>query len=85
MFTNIHTHTRTTMTYNGWTNYETWNANLWFDNFDFTDYVEDGVFDEMTDNEIKHYVSAYIEECINDYVDERLVNTEPFIVDIVNS
>jgi len=74
------------MTYNGWTNYETWLTNLWFDNFDFTDYVEDGVFDDMDNDEIKDYVADYIESSVDEYV-EQVIGNDPngFVQDLITS
>ena len=42
------------MTYNGWTNYETWLCNLHFDNWEFSEYTE-----QIADTEIgirKNYI-----------------------------
>ena len=71
------------MTYNGWTNYETWLTNLWFSDFTdvFNEFTEDGVFDDMTNDEIRTYVADYIEEYVNEYIDNN--NSEDgFIADI---
>jgi len=72
------------MTYNGWTNYETWLTNLWFENFDFTDHIEDGVFDDMSSDDIVVWVSDYIKE----YVYETVYETQShggFVDDMLNS
>ena len=73
------------MTYNGWTNYETWLTNLWFENFEFTDQIEDGVFDDMDDDEIKEFVADYIEEFVNEYTDQVVGETSGFVQDLVTS
>ena len=74
------------MTYNGWTNYETWLTNIHFDDFTpvFSELTEDGVFDDMTNDEIRTYVADYIEEYVNEYIDNN--NSEnSFIADIIGS
>lgn len=73
------------MTYNGWGNYETWLTNLWFENYDFTDQVDDGHFDDMDQDEILSYVADYIEESVGEYISEQLGVVEGFILDVVNS
>jgi len=72
------------MAYNGWTNYETWLTNLWFENFEFTDQIKDGVFDDMDNDDIRDYVSDYIEQYVSDSVDES-INSNGFIQDLVTS
>ena len=37
-----------TQKYNGWSNYETWLCNLWFNDFDFTDIMD--MFDDCDSN-----------------------------------
>lgn len=54
-------------TYNGWTNYETWLTNLHFENFDFSDYKEDGTFEGMNEEEIRDWVADYIETTIEEF------------------
>ena len=41
--------------YNGWTNYETWLCNLWFENFDFSDRLD--MFDECDDKDDVEFLS----------------------------
>lgn len=72
--------------YNGWTNYETWLCNLWFDNFDFTEMLD--MFDSCEDkgdilNTIEEYIKNYVEE----FVECSLApgNTHGFIQDMLNS
>jgi len=72
------------MTYNGWTNYETWLTNLHFDNFEFEDQIEDGHFDDLDDEEIRDYVAEYIEQYVSDYVDESITSNS-FVQDLVTS
>ena len=74
------------MTYNGWTNYETWLTNLYFDDFTdvFNELTEDGVFDDMDNVEIRTYVADYIEEYINEYIDSNN-SKDTFITDMMGS
>ena len=75
------------MTYNGWTNYETWLTNLYFNDFTpiFEEMTEEGVFDEMTDDEILEYITSYIDEFVDDTVSEIIRTTDNFVCDIINS
>lgn len=75
------------MTYNGWTNYETWLTNLHFDDFTpiFQDDTEEGVFDEMTDDEISDHVAEFIETYVDDYISEIVPTTNNFITDAIQS
>jgi adenosine deaminase len=47
--------------------------------------TEDGVFDEMDDDEITQYVTDYIETYIDDYISEIVRSTDNFVVDIIQS
>jgi len=58
------------MTYNGWTNYETWLVNLWFDNWDFIDMVDNGFFDDMDEDEVRDAIAEYISNAVFDYIDD---------------
>ena len=69
--------------YNGWTNYETWLCNLWFENFEFIDL---DMFDGCEDKDdilrvIKNYIKDYVEE----YVEESRENASGFINDLISS
>ena len=74
-----------TTKYNGWTNYETWVCNLWFDNFEFSEMLD--MFDGCEDkgdilNNIEDYIKNYVEE----YVECTTPNgTNGFIQDMLNS
>lgn len=70
--------------YNGWTNYETWLCNLWFENFDFSDMLD--MFDGCEDKDdilriIKNYIKDYVEEV----VEESRGNANGFINDLISS
>jgi hypothetical protein len=72
--------------YNGWTNYETWLCNLWFDNFEFTDMLDmfDGVKDK---DDIRIRIEDYIKEYVEEFVESYLApgDTHGFIHDMLNS
>ena len=72
--------------YNGWTNYETWLCNLWFDNFEFTDILDmfDGVEDK---DDIRIRIEDYIKEYVEEFVESYLApgDTHGFIHDMLNS
>ena len=77
-----------TQKYNGWTNYATWMVNLHFDNLDFTDDIEEGIFDDMDKDDIRCHVASWIQELVESYVDEVLEsdNVNPvFLSDLVNT
>ena len=70
--------------YNGWTNYDTWLCNLWFDNFEFSEMLD--MFDGCEDKDdilrvIKNYIKDYVEE----YVEESRENASGFINDLISS
>ena len=72
--------------YNGWTNYETWLCNLWFDYFDFSEMLD--MFDGCEDkgdivNNIEDYIKDYVEEFVESYLAPG--DTHGFIHDMLNS
>jgi hypothetical protein len=75
------------LTYNGWTNYETWLTNLHFDDFTdaFSEMTEDGQFDDLDDDDILDQVAEYIETFIDDYISEVVSGTDNFVTDIITS
>lgn len=76
----------TNTTYNGWTNYETWLTNLWFDEFNFEDYVNDGTFDDMDKDDVLIWVTDYIKDFIDEFIESMTPNgTHGFIKDMINS
>ena len=53
------------MTYNGWTNYETWLANIHFENWDFSDYIEDIADTEPEDEgDVRNWIEEYLKQNI---------------------
>ena len=72
--------------YNGWTNYETWLCNLWFDYFDFTEQLEmfEGVEDK---DDILRIIEDYIQNSVEEFVECHLAprDTHGFIHDMLNS
>ena len=72
--------------YNGWTNYETWLCNLWFDNYDFTDLMH--MFDGCEDKgDILNVIEDVIKNDVEDYVmaELRSSDTSGFVQDMLNS
>ena len=75
--------------YNGWTNYETWLCNLWFDNFEFSDMLD--MFDGCEDkgdilNTIEDYIKNYVEEFVESYQSPNEYRaSHGFIQDMLNS
>ena len=74
-----------TQKYNGWTNYATWMVNLHFDCLDFTDDVEEGMFDDMDADDIRCHVASWIEELVKSYLDESVDTNDCFVQDIINA
>ena len=74
-----------TQKYNGWTNYATWMVNLHFQNFDFTDEVELGAFDDMDADDIRGYVASWIQEFVEMYLDQVVDTNNCFVQDCINS
>jgi len=75
------------MTYNGWTNYETWLTNLYFDGYGgiFNELASEGVFDDMDEDEIQGYIAEQLETFVTDYVDSTVGENSLFITDIINA
>ena len=72
--------------YNGWTNYETWLCNMWFDNFEFTDVLD--MFEGCEDKgDINNVIADYIKNYVEDYVEYSLApsDTHGFVHDMLNS
>ena len=75
-----------TIKYNGWTNYETWLCNMWFDNFEFSEMLDnyDGCKDR---NDILNNVADYIKNYVEEYVEYSLSSGDQhgFIHDMLNA
>lgn len=75
--------------YNGWTNYETWLCNLWFDNFDFIDQID--LFEDCVDNcdvlnIIEEYIKSTVEQFVEGYTEpNEFRSAHGFIQDMLNS
>ena len=74
-----------TQKYNGWTNYATWLVNLHFDNLDFTDGIDEGVFDDMDADDIRCHVASCIQELVESYLEEVVDINNCFVTDVINS
>ena len=74
-----------TQRFNGWTNHATWLVNLYFNHLDFTDDVEEGLFDDMDAYGIRCHVASWIQELVESYLDEEVDTTNCFVADIINS
>ena len=73
------------MTYNGWTNYETWLTNLWLDGFDFEDYIHDLSDDLETKDALLDWIADFLEQVVDDLIDEDARHRNGFINDLLNS
>ena len=74
-----------TQKYNGWTNYATWMVNLHFEDFDFTDDIVCGCFDNMNKDELRSYLASWIQEYVDCYLEEVVDTNNSFILDVLNS
>ena len=74
--------------YNGWTNYETWLTNIHFECFEFTDEINEGIFDNLSRDEVKRWIADYIEGLVIEvvfYPFDECASDSIFLVDVVNS
>ena len=70
--------------YNGWTNYETWLCNRWFDNFDFTDQMD--LFDDCEDNcDVLDIIEDYIKTYVEEYVEYSISEDYGLVHDMLNA
>ena len=82
----------TDVKYNGWTNYETWLTNLWYDDFtsDFNTMAEEGNFDHMEKGEIKWRMAEFMQATVEEHLDYVIGETSRqysvgFLHDLANS
>lgn len=78
----------TDTTYNGWTNYETWLVNIHFECFEFTDEIDEGMFDDLSRDEVKDWIANYIQECVEEVTYSKFEVGESdnlFLMDCVQS
>ncbi len=71
--------------YNGWTNYETWNFNLWITNEeeDYSHALE-LAFDSENEYELSKKLESWAEDMADDVIDHPY-NAHGFIQDMVNT
>lgn len=76
-----------TQKYNGWTNYATWLVNMHFECLDFSDEIEDGVFDNMDKADILCYLASWIQEMVEEHVEQYDVpyGRGGFVIDLIDS
>ena len=72
------------MSYNGWQNYETWLASLYFDGIDWRDFVETVLLGGEKDEEDKKV--AMLAECLKDCVEDEVdaAGLDGFLNDLLN-
>ena len=73
--------------YNGWTNYETFCVNSWYQDLSylFEDHIED-LSDEHDDKQdVLNTIAGWIEEHINEEVDLQVDNRGGFVGDLMNA
>ena len=74
-----------TQKYNCWTNYATWLCNLWFDNFDFSDDIEDLSDDCDSKMELLPLIENHIELVVEDYLDAFVYEKNGFVSDLIQA
>ena len=74
-----------TQKYNGWTNYATWLCNLWFDNFDFSDDIEDLSDDCDSPMDLLPLIENHIELVVEDYLDAVVDEKNGFVSDLIQA
>ena len=73
--------------YNGWPNYETWLANLWYGDY-FYSYVSEGIEDGYLDLETSrdpYELGRELQEQFAEYIEPSINETSGFVSDLVNA
>lgn len=74
------------MTYNGWATYETWLTNIHFENWDFSEYIEQIIDTEPEDElDVVSWLASFIEESIREITYESYSGGNCWIMDLIES
>ena len=73
--------------YNGWTNYETFCVNAWYQDLSylFEDHIEDLSDEHDNKQDVLSTIAGWIEEHINEEVDLQVDNRGGFVGDLMNA
>ena len=71
-------------TYNGWTNYETWLVNIWYDDA-FTEEARDCAANADDRNGATHDLADIIKEYVEEYIGEEAAGPTGLVADLLNA